>query len=118
VAQNVPTEPVEQLSADPNPLASGSLPSVEVQLLVQLGQNVQLDQNVQSAQNVEHAQFVNLSTSIMGSTTNISKYLVSSLPTPITIPSSTPPIPHTKTTQNLPNMSSLFDSLKTFVTAN
>ena len=30
VAQNVPTEPVEQLSADPNPLASGSLSSEEV----------------------------------------------------------------------------------------
>jgi len=40
IAQNVPTAPVEQLSADPNPLASGSLPFVEVQLLVQIGQNV------------------------------------------------------------------------------
>jgi hypothetical protein len=29
-----------QLSADPMPLASGSLPSVEVQLMAQTGQNV------------------------------------------------------------------------------
>ena len=82
--QNVPTAPVEQLSADPNLVASGSLPSVEVQLLVQPGQNVQIDQNVPSAQNMEHTQFVNLSTSTMGSTAGISKYLVSSLPTPST----------------------------------
>ncbi|KEH27935.1 hypothetical protein MTR_5g049740 [Medicago truncatula] len=87
-------------------------------LLAQTGQNVQRDQNVPSAQNMEQAQFVNLSTSTMGSTAGISKYLVSSLPTPSTIPSFTPPPPQTKTTQNLPNMSSLFDSLNTFVTAN
>jgi len=118
VTQNVPTKPVEQLSADPNPLASGSLPSEEVQLLVQPGQNVQLDQKVQSAQNMEHAQFVNLTTSTMGFTASIRKYLVSSLPTPNTIPSSTPPPPQIKTTHNLPNMSALFDSLNTFVTAN
>ncbi|XP_024638555.1 uncharacterized protein [Medicago truncatula] len=109
VAQNVPNATVEQLSADPNPLGSGSLPSEEVQLLAQTGQNVP------SAQNMEQAQFVNLSTSTMGSTVGISKYLVSSLPTPSTIPSFTP---QTKTTQNLPNMSALFDSLNTFVTAN
>jgi len=30
VAQNVPTESVEQLSADPNPLGLGSFPSKEV----------------------------------------------------------------------------------------
>jgi len=54
----------------------------------------------------------------MGSTAGISKYLVSSLPTPSTIPSSTAPPPQTKTTQKLPNMSALFDSLNTFVTAN
>ncbi|KEH38062.1 hypothetical protein MTR_2g460520 [Medicago truncatula] len=58
--QNVPTAPVEQLSVDPNPFASGSLPSKEVQLLAQPGQNVQRDQNVPSAQNMEHVQFVNL----------------------------------------------------------
>jgi len=91
---------------------------VEFQLLVQTGQNVQTDQNVPSAQNMEHAQFVNLSTSTIGSTAGISKYLVSSLPTPNTIPSSTSPPPQTKTTQKLPNMSDLFDSLNTFVTAN
>ncbi|KEH17462.1 hypothetical protein MTR_0014s0490 [Medicago truncatula] len=108
----------QNLSADPNPLGSGSLPSEKVQLLAQTGQNVQRDQNVPSAQNMEQAQFVNLSTSTMGSTAGISKYLVSSLPTPSTIPSFTPPPPQTKTTQNLPNMSSLFDSLNTFVTAN
>jgi len=118
VGQNVPIAPVEQLSADPNPLDSGSLPSMEVQLLVQTGQNVKIDQNVPSAQNMEHAQFVNLSTSTMGSTADISKYLVSSLPTSSTIPSSTTPPPQTKTTQKLPNMSALFDSLNTFVTAN
>ncbi|AET03785.2 hypothetical protein MTR_8g075670 [Medicago truncatula] len=44
--------------------------------------NVQRDRNVPSAQNMEQAQFVNLSTSTMGSTAGISKYLVSSLPTP------------------------------------
>jgi len=93
-------------------LASGSLPYVEVQLLVQTGQNVP------SAQNMEHAQFVNLSTFTMGSAVGISKYLVSSLPTPSTIPSSTALPPQTKTTQKLPNMSALFDSLNTFVTAN
>jgi len=92
MAQNVPTEPSEQLSADPNPLASGSLHSVEVQLLVQPGQNVQ------SAQNIEQCQFVNLLTSTIGSTVVISKYLVSSLPTSNTIPSSTPPLPQIKTT--------------------
>jgi hypothetical protein len=55
----------------------------------------------------------------MGSTAEISQYLVSSLPTPNTIPSSTPPPPQTKTTiSKLPNMSALFDSLNTFVTAN
>jgi hypothetical protein len=113
--QNVPTE---QLSADPNPLDSGSLPSMEVQHLVQPNQNVQVNQNVPSDQNMEHAQFVNLSTSTMGSTAGISQYLVSSLPTPNTIPSSTPPPPQSRTTPKLPNMSALFDSLNTFVTAN
>ena len=91
---------------------------MKVQLLVQTGQNVQINQNVPSAQNMEHAQFVNLSTSTMGSTASISKYLVSSLPTPSSIPSSTSSPPQTKATQKLPNMSALFDSLNTFVTAN
>jgi hypothetical protein len=93
---------------------------VEVQLLAQPGQNVQVNQNVPSDQNMEHAQFANLSTSTMGSTAGISKYLVSSLPTPSTIPSSTPPPPPQtrNTTNKLPNMSALFDSLNTFVTAN
>jgi len=50
VAQNVPTEQIEQLSVDPNPLVSGSLPSIEAQVLAQPDQNVQNDQNVQSAQ--------------------------------------------------------------------
>jgi len=118
VAQNVPTEPVEQLSVDPNPLVSRSLLYEEIQVLAQPGQNVQNDQNVQSAQNLDQCQFVNLSTSTMGSTAGISKFFVSSFPTPITIPSSTPPPPQIKTTQNLPNMSALFDSLNTFVTSN
>jgi len=54
----------------------------------------------------------------MGSTAGINKYFVSSLPTRSIIPSSTPPPPQIRTTQNLPNMSALFDSLNTFVTAN
>jgi len=54
----------------------------------------------------------------MGSTAGVSKFFVSSLPTPSTIPSSIPPPPQIKTTQNLPNMSALFDSLNTFVTTN
>jgi len=47
VAWYVPTEPVEQLSADPNPLVSRSLPSEEIQVLAQN------DQNDQSAQNLD-----------------------------------------------------------------
>jgi len=67
---------------------------------------------------MDQCQFVNLSTSIMRFTAGISKYLVSSSPTPSTIPSYAPPPPQIRTTQNLPNMFALFDSLNTFVTAN
>jgi len=67
VAQNVQTEPIEQLSADPNPMASGSLPSVEVQFLAQL------------MPFVEPAQNVNVSTSTMGSAVGVSQFLVSPL---------------------------------------
>jgi hypothetical protein len=93
---------VSQLSADPVPMASGSLPSVEVQLMAQTGQNV------------------NLSSSTMGSVAGTSNFLVSNLPTPDTIPSYTPPPPpmKTTTTSKLPNMAALFDSLNTFVSAN
>ena len=99
---NASNEPLQgsQLSADPVPLASGSLPSVEVQLMAQTGQNV------------------NLSSSTMGSVAGASNFLVSDLPTPKTIPSYTPPPPPMKTTNKLPNMAALFDSLNTFVTAN
>jgi len=88
--------------ADPVSLASGSLPSEEVQLMAQTGQNV------------------NLSSSTMGSVAGASNFLVSDLPTPNTIPSYTPPPPPMKTTtkSKLPNMTALFDSLNTFVTAN
>lgn len=102
--QNASNEPFQddQLSADPMPLASGSLPSVEVQLMAQTGQNI------------------NISSSTMGSVADASNFLVSDLPTPNTIPSYTPPPPPMKTTNisKLPNMSALFDSLNTFVTAN
>ncbi|XP_039682976.1 DNA ligase 1-like [Medicago truncatula] len=102
--QHASNEPLQsgQLSADPAPLALGSLPSVEVQLMAQTGQNV------------------NLSSSTMGSVAEASNFLVSNLPTPNTIPSYTPPPPPMKTTNTskLPNMSALFDSLNTFVTAN
>ena len=104
--QNASNEPLpaqgSQLSADPMPLASGSLPSEEVQLMAQTGQNV------------------NLSSSTMGSVAGASNFLVSKLPTPDTIPSYTPPPPpmKTTTTSKLPNMTALFDSLNTFVTAN
>jgi len=61
------------------------------------------------------AQNVNISSSTMRSVAGASN-LVSDLPTPNTIPSNTPPPP--PTTNKLPNMSALFDSLNTFVTAN
>jgi len=68
---NASNEPLQgsQLSADPVPLASGSLPSVEVQLMAQTGQNV------------------NLSSSTIGYVAGASNFLVSDLPTPKTIPS-------------------------------
>jgi len=99
---NASNEPLQcsQLSADLVPLASGSLPSVEVQLMAQTSQNV------------------NLSSSTMGYVAGASNFLVSDLPTPKTIPSFTPPPPQTKTTNKLPNMAALFDSLNTFVTSN
>lgn len=103
---NASNEPLpaqgSQLSADPTPLASRSLPSVEVQLMAQPDQNV------------------NISSSTMGSVAGASNFLVSNLPTPNTIPSSTPPPPpiKTTTTSKLSNMAALFDSLNTFVTAN
>lgn len=94
--------PNGQLLVDPMPLASGSLPSEEVQLMAQNGQNV------------------NPSSSTMGSVAGANNFLVSDLPTPHFIPSSTPPPPQMKTTttSKLPNMAALFDSLNTFVSAN
>ena len=96
--QNASNELV--MSADPVPLASGSLPSEEVQLVAQIAQNV------------------NISSSTMGFVAGASNFLVSDLPTPNTIPSNTPSPPPMKTTNKLPNMTALFDSLNTFVTAN
>ena len=79
VGLNASNEPLlaqgSQLSADLVPMASGSLPSAEVQLMAQTGQNV------------------NLSSSTMGSVAGTSNFLVSNLPTPDTIPSYTPPPP-------------------------
>ncbi|XP_024642227.1 uncharacterized protein [Medicago truncatula] len=94
--------PDGQLSVDPMPLASGSLPSEEVQLMAQNGQNV------------------NPSSSTMDSVAGATNFLVSDLPTPPFIPSSTPPPQQMKTTttSKLPNMAALFDSLNTFVSAN
>jgi len=98
IDQNASNEHV--MSADLVPLASGSLPYEEVQLMAQLAQNV------------------NISSSTMGSNASARNFLISDLPTPNTIPSPTPPPPPMKTTNKLPNMSALFDSLNTFVTAN
>jgi len=98
--ENIPNEHIEQLSADPKSMVSGSLPSKEVQLL---------------AQTTQPAQNVNISTSTMGSTAGFSKFLVSSLPTPNTVSLSPPPITN-KTTNKLPNILDLFESLDTFVT--
>ena len=102
VAQNVQTEPIEQLSEYPNPMDSGSLPSVEVQLLAQ------------PMPSVEPAQNVNVSTSTIGSAAGVSQFLVSPLLTPNTVPLSPPPIIN-KTTTKLPDISDLFESLDTFV---
>jgi len=54
----------------------------------------------------------------MGSVVGASNFLVYDLPTPNTIPSFTPQPSPMKATNKLPNMSALFDSLNTFVTAN
>lgn len=92
--ENVPNEPVEQMSADPNPMASGSMPLVQVQL-------------VQPTQDVEPAQNINVSTSTIGSIADVSKYLVSHLMTPNTVPLSPPPITN-KSTKKLPDIPDLF----------
>lgn len=84
------------MSVDPNPIASGFLPSEEVKLLAQPILNV------------------NISTSTMESAVDVSKFLLSYLPTPNIVLSSTPP-PTIKTTNKLPCMSDVFDSLNTFV---
>jgi len=102
VARNFQTEPIELLSADPNPMASGSLPSMEVHLLAQ------------PMPSEEPAQNVNVSTSTMGSAAGVSQFLVSPLLTPNTIPLSPPPIIN-KTTKKLPDIHDLFESLDTFV---
>lgn len=77
VDQNASNEPLQdgQLSAYPMPLASGSLPSMEVQLMAQTGQNI------------------NISSSTMGSVAGVNNFFVSDLPTRNVIPSSTPPPP-------------------------
>jgi len=85
------------ISVNPNPITSGSLPSEEVQLLAQPPQNV------------------NISKLTMELTADVRKFLLFSLPIPSIIPSSTPP-PKIKTTNKLPSMSDLFDSLNHFVT--
>ena len=106
IVQNVQTsaaaEPsfpqVNEISADPIPQASGSLPSVEVLLMAQ--QTPQQNQNL------------NFSTSTMES--EAGKFLVSPLPTPSVLPS--PPHVTNKNTGKLPNFPDLFESLDTFVT--
>jgi len=85
-------------------MASGSLPSEEVQLLAQL------------LPSFEHAQNVNVSTSTMGSAAGVSQFLVSPLLTPNTVPLSPPPIIN-KTTKKLPDIPDLFESLDTFVSS-
>ncbi|AES97256.1 hypothetical protein MTR_5g047870 [Medicago truncatula] len=91
-----PSLPQEnEMSADPIPQASGSLPSDEVHLMAQ-----------QTPQN----QNLNFSTSTMES--EVGKFFVSPLLTPSVLPS---PITN-KTTSKLPNIPDLFESLDTFVT--
>ena len=100
IDQNASNEPLlsqDQLSADPVPLASRSLPSMEAQLMAQPNQNI------------------NLSSPTMGSDAGASNFLISPLPTPHIIPSFTPP-PTIKTTTKLSSMHDLFDFLNTFVT--
>jgi len=94
-----PSVPQEnEMSVDPIPQASGSLPYAEVQLMAQ--QTLQQNQNL------------NFSTSTMES--EVGKFFVSPLPTPSVLPS--PPPLTNKTTSKLPNIPDLFDSLDTFVT--
>jgi len=103
VDQNASNEPLlsqDQLSTDPIPMDFRSLPSMEVQHMAQTVQNV------------------NMSSSTMGPVAGASNFLISPLPTPNTIHSSTPPPPPIKTTNKLPKMSALFYSLNTFVTTN
>jgi len=94
--QNVLVEPsipsVDQLSVDPAPQASRSLPSIEVQLMAQKTPNL------------------NITTSTMES--EAGKFLISPLPTPYVLPS--PPLTTNKNTTTLPNIPDLFESLKTF----
>jgi len=93
-----PSLPQEnEMSVDPIPQASRSLPSAEIQLLAQ-----------QTPQN----QNLNFSTSTMESEDG--NFLVSPLPTPSILPS--PPPLTNKNTSKLPNIPDLFDSLDTFVT--
>ena len=93
-----PSLPQEnEMSVDPIPQASGSLPSAEVQLLAK-----------QTPQN----QNLNFSTSTIES--EVGKFLVSPLPTPSVLPS--PSLLTNKNTIKLPNIPDLFDSLDTFVT--
>ena len=99
-ASNEPLLSQDQLSADHVLLASGSLPSMEVQLMTQPNQNIYMSSSTMEVQLMTQP------------------ILISPLPTPNTIPSCTPPPPPIKTTNKLPNMSTLFDSLNTFVTAN
>jgi len=106
IVQNVQTsvsaEPsflqVNEMSADPIPQASGSLPSAEVQLMAQ--QTPQQNPNL------------NYSTSTMES--EVGNFLVSPLLTPSVLPS--PPLITNKNTGKLPNIPDLFESLDTFIT--
>jgi len=96
VEPNFPRE--NEMSADPIPQASGSLPSAEVQLMAHL--------------TPEQNRNLNFSTSTMES--EVEKFLISPLPTPSVLPSP-PPITN-KNTGKLPNIPDLFDSLDTFGT--
>jgi hypothetical protein len=71
---------------------------------------------VQTSHNVEPAQNVNVSTSTMGSTAGVSKFLISPLLTPNNVPLSPPPITN-KTTKKVPDIPDIFESLHTFVSS-
>jgi len=100
IVQNVQTSVVvepsmsqeNEMSVDPIPQASGSLPSAEVQRIAQ--QTPQQNQNL------------NFSTSTMES--EVGKFLVSPLPIPNVLPS--PPPLTNKNASKLPNLPDLFDS--------